>query len=521
MRQIKVLEVNNIDLVGKLFNGYEFIDSLDKKKFDVKQAVVIKQSTNKRVVKIIKNNNEVRLKEIYERLENNLSIHNLFSVTSELLVDMKEYKEADIVHFHMFHNTELSIPSLLKISNEKKVVISLHDSWFLTGRCVHYYDCNKWCNGCINCPNLKSLFSFKDDHCNLMWNIKKETLKNSNITFFVSSKWLEDIAHLSPFIEDKKSIRYVPFGIDLNKYKNYNNSKQLRKKYGINDEAIVLFLRAQSEFKGTEYVVEALKQLNVDKEIVILTCDQRGLLDDLNNNYRIIDLGVLSEKEIINAMNICDIFLMPSKAESFGMMAIEAMACEVPVISFDNTAMTQTIFSPECGIAVKDKNSYELMKAIEMLCLNREERIKRGKMGRKLCERNYSYERYIKNVSSEYEKIYKQDMVNKTKDSGTHSEEYSDEYLKLYKSIKKLMKKKTLNKKDVEIVYKLNCDNINLLNVDLYTEKIKKKKRKKKKDNIVVYYIKKVCFALKYHGIKETIRAIKRNLRKESKHGKS
>ena len=43
MNRIKILEVNNIDLAGRRFNGYNMLNELSNKDFDIKQAVIIKQ----------------------------------------------------------------------------------------------------------------------------------------------------------------------------------------------------------------------------------------------------------------------------------------------------------------------------------------------------------------------------------------------------------------------------------------------------------------------------------------------
>ena len=53
MNRIKILEVNNIDLPGRRFNGYNMLEELSNKDFDIKQAVIIKQSDNDNVVKIL------------------------------------------------------------------------------------------------------------------------------------------------------------------------------------------------------------------------------------------------------------------------------------------------------------------------------------------------------------------------------------------------------------------------------------------------------------------------------------
>lgn len=173
MDKIKVLEVNNIDLPGRRFNGYNMIKEISDNNISVKQTVIIKQSKNDSVIPLLSNGTFINEYYKLQITEDKLSIHNVFSITTPALLNLKEYKEADIVHFHMFHNTKLSIYSLIKIAEEKKVIISLHDPWFLTGRCVHFYDCLLWQKGCKKCPDLTTMFSFKEDNCQMLWKLKK------------------------------------------------------------------------------------------------------------------------------------------------------------------------------------------------------------------------------------------------------------------------------------------------------------------------------------------------------------
>ena len=113
------------------------------------------------------------------------SIKSIISVSSPALMHTKEYKEADIIHLHLIHNTGLSLYSLLKMTQEKKVVISLHYAWLLTGRCAYPYDCEKWKSGCKKCGQLATMFPFKEDRCSELWNTKKQILDNIDVDYIV------------------------------------------------------------------------------------------------------------------------------------------------------------------------------------------------------------------------------------------------------------------------------------------------------------------------------------------------
>ena len=468
MKKIKILEVNNIDLAGNRFNGYDMIEEISDNQFEIKQAVITKLSDNKNVVTIINTNSKNECLNKLDSYEENNSLKNVFSITTPSLMKLKEYQEADIIHFHMFHNTKLSLYSIRKIACEKKVVLSLHDPWFITGRCVHFYDCEKWKTGCKKCPNLNNLFPFKEDNCNSMWNLKKQVLNNVDIDLVVATEWMENLAKTSPITKNQKYIHKIPFGIDHKKFRSITN-EEARKYYKIPKDHVVLFLRAQNEFKGTPYVVEALKELKTTEKITILTCDTKNLLDEIKDKYNVIDLGNIKDKEMIKAMNACDIFLMPSIGESFGLMAIEAMACSKPVIVFNNSALPSVTHAPKCGYLVKNRDSHDLMKAIKKLVESKEERKKRGDLGYQYILKEYTNDEYNKKIKEMYLKIYNRNQVQpKLKITG---DKYNLEQLKYIlnsftvmlfgissKYAKSLLFKKISTKKDNN--YKVKYDDI-------------------------------------------------------------
>lgn len=411
MQKIKVLEVNNVDLPGRRFNGYNMIQDISSETLQIKQAVIHKFSSNDNVVKLFKNKNHELIHAILDGVELENSIHNIYSITTPSLLKLPEYQEADIIHFHMFHNTKLSIFSLIRIAKEKKVVISLHDPWFLTGRCVHFLTCNKWQTGCKSCQNLKSMFPFSKDNCSELWNIKKYVFDNIDVDLVFSSDWMIELAKDSPILQNQKSYHKIPLGIDCKKFSGIDY-KDARAKLDIKEDEIVLFFRAQNEFKGTPYIVEALKKLQTDKKITLLTCDNKGLISELENKYRVIELGKINDDKMIIAMNSCDIFLMPSIGESFGMMAIEAMACAKPVIIFNNSALPSVTHAPECGYLVKNRDSNDLMKAIDDLVSNEKERIRRGNLAKKIVQEEYTEEAYNQQLKELYKKVMNRKRSN-------------------------------------------------------------------------------------------------------------
>ncbi|MDD2435158.1 MAG: glycosyltransferase [Bacilli bacterium] len=405
---MNVLEVNNIDLLGKRFNGYDIMETLNQTdKFSVKQMVANKLSHNSNVINIFNNNYTSYIEWLlfYEQ-DKRLKVHSQLSLTSNFLKNSDEFQNADIVHYHHIHNLRLPLYSLIELTN-KKSIISLHDPWLLTGGCVHPMKCKKWKDGCHNCETVKSVFTYSTINSHSLWKLKQKVFKDIDVDLIVSSQYMMDMVKTSPITKHIKNIHYIPFGIDLTKFKE-QSKMEARKKFGINQKDIVLFFRAQNEFKGTNKIVEALSNIYLNHSITLLTCDQKNLVSKLKNKYNIVELGkIKDENTMIEAYNSCDIFLMPSSGESFGLMAIEAMACAKPIIIFDNSALPSVTFAPECGYLVEDDNANELGKAIKFLIENKDERMKRGNLGRKLAVENYDINTYNNKIIKLYEDMYR------------------------------------------------------------------------------------------------------------------
>ena len=162
---------------------------------------------------------------------------------------------------------------------------------------------------------------------------------------------------------------------------------------------------------------------------------------------------------------------MPSKAESFGMMAIEAMACEKPVVVFDNTALPDVTFAPECGYLVKNKDSKDLAKAIDYLLSNETERLRRGKLGRTICEKEYADTIYNELMAKLYKQVYMMPNKNKYK-----IEAFNDKIVQdVYSNLIEYTKGNDCKKIPLKTLEQLNPEDLLEINKRLFVNNIKTK----------------------------------------------
>jgi glycosyltransferase involved in cell wall biosynthesis len=329
---------------------------------------------------------------IIGKVERVLSLQSVLYLNSLRLRRMPVYKEADLLHLHIIHSGYLSLWALPGITRQKPTVWTLHDPWAMTGHCIHPFGCTRWQTGCGECPNLKTPLPLYADRTNLLFKYKHHVYSKSKFNVIVASQWMLNMVQASPLFEGVR-VHLVPFGLDLDFF-SPASVPNARRRFGITDNTLVLCFRSEmDEFKGLPYIIQVLEQIRCDQPICLLTFAKKGLLDRFADRFQLVELGWSDDEELMrDALVAADIFLMPSTAEAFGVMAIEAMACGKPVISFDGTSLPEVTFAPDVGVSVPMKDTEALLHALQRLIDHPEERLERGREGRLMAEKHYDAE---------------------------------------------------------------------------------------------------------------------------------
>lgn len=389
------MQVSDRDLSGRRFNGYDLQLELNNQGHHACQFVMKKDSSESTAIPLM-SNRSLFFRELLIEFEQRLSMNSLAFSAGRTLMEHKKFHESDIVHYHLIHNYILSLLDFPDLTAIKPSVWTIHDPWAFTGHCIHPQDCTGWKTGCRPCPKIHDYFPMQYDKAWQMWNIKKHVYSNLNIDIVVASEFMEDFVRTSPLAAHFERVHRIPFGIQVGNFGKIPK-EEARVRLGIEQNDFVIAFRAEvSEFKGLKYILEMLNKLRFWKNITLLTVGFASLPKYLKKRYNVIELGWENDTSVIHYFySACDVFLMPSMAESFGLMAIEVMASSRPVIVFEGTALPRITFAPECGIAVPRADSTALCEAVERLMLNPEECRKRGEMGRELAEKYYRFEDYV------------------------------------------------------------------------------------------------------------------------------
>lgn len=140
----------------------------------------------------------------------------------------------------------------------------------------------------------------------------------------------------------------------------------IRKEFGIAQDAVVLSFVAQwlnEHRKGFEDLDAALCGIGIPNIVVL--CVGRGSIPKTASSARFVKLGLVEDpRRLASVFSASNLFVTPSKAETFGKTTTEALACGVPVVSYPNSG-AKDIVSPNDGVLADDFTPEALRRAIQ------------------------------------------------------------------------------------------------------------------------------------------------------------
>ena len=131
--------------------------------------------------------------------------------------------------------------------------------------------------------------------------------------------------------------------------------------------------------------------------------NSKKLSSELNINNNIVFYGWKEMQDIQKIMSNCDLCVLPSRIESFGLTIAEAMAAGIPVISTIAGAIPETLKDGETGTLVPSEDIEALKKAIIYALENRNEMRKMAQAAREMVKKKFSWDLSAK----KHIKIYK------------------------------------------------------------------------------------------------------------------
>jgi len=211
----------------------------------------------------------------------------------------------------------------------------------------------------------------------------------------------------------RNKIYVIPPGIDPNDYKE-PDIKNFKERYNIPENAPIIFFMGRRNYeKGIIITILSLKYLIKKFKDIKLLIAGPSTFDFLKYIKRIpvklrshiIDLGIIDNDIKTDALASCDVFVLPSIDDAFGIVYLEAWLFKKPTIGALGGNVEGLIDDNKDGFLVHFKNVKELASKIEFLITNDQIKEEFGINGYNKLKNNYLVEITNKKMHNLYEKF--------------------------------------------------------------------------------------------------------------------
>ena len=260
-----------------------------------------------------------------------------------------------------------------------------------------------------------------------LW-VEKTALEMADAIIAVSGETKRDIDCL--FDVDPARVHVIHNGIDLEEYRKVDSTEAL-KRYGIDPKrSYLLFVGRITRQKGFMHLLRAIQFMDRDFQIVLCAAapDTPEIAKEMKNAVECARMrrpGIIWIDEMVDQKIACElysdaaVFICPSIYEPFGIINLEAMACETPVVASAVGGIKEVVVDGETGFLVSleqmkespfeatnpDKFARDLAARINQLMKKPQLREEFGRAGRKRAEENFSWAAIARKTKALYETL--------------------------------------------------------------------------------------------------------------------
>jgi len=273
-----------------------------------------------------------------------------------------------------------------------------------------------------------------------LW-VEKTALEMADAIIAVSGATKHDIERL--FNVDPARVHVIHNGIDLNQYRKVDSTGAI-KRYGIDpSRPYLLFVGRITRQKGFQHLVRAIQFMDRDFQIVLCAAapDTPQLAEEMRIAVERAEAqrpGIIWINEMVDQQTACElysqaaIFICPSIYEPFGIINLEAMACETAVVASAVGGIKEVVVDGETGFLVPleqmkespfeainpEKFARDLAQRVNELMRDRQLRERFEKAGRKRVEKNFSWAAIAEKTSALYASLLSS-LVKRSELKGT------------------------------------------------------------------------------------------------------
>ena len=220
-----------------------------------------------------------------------------------------------------------------------------------------------------------------------------------------------------------EKINVVPNGVNLSLFNGIERDYNFRRKYAMDNEKIILFMGRLVYEKGIQHLIAAMpKILNGYHDSKLVVCGKGAMLDELRAQANAMGIGnkvyfagYMNGKDVQRMYKAADIAVFPSTYEPFGIVALEAMLSENPVVVSDVGGLNEIVQHRENGMKSYAGNANSIADSILELLYDHKLCSDITKKAKNKVRNEYNWSKIAQDTHFTYQKAICQSMAEKQK----------------------------------------------------------------------------------------------------------
>ena len=245
--------------------------------------------------------------------------------------------------------------------------------------------------------------------------VEKKLVEEGNCKKFIAVSSLTKDIFLQEYQINPDKVAVINPGVDLNDYAQQNKDSvrnSIRRELGINiADPVILFVSMNFEIKGLDDVLFSLAKLKAQNRKIKFIVAGKGnikkytkMAKEAQISADVIFTGPVNKEKLIRMYLACDLFIMLSKFDTFGMVVLEAMAAGLPVIISSNVGAKDLVQEDKNGFIVSNTSDTDYIATKIALLLDENIRRQMAEAAYQTAEQN-TWDDVTKKYAAIYENL--------------------------------------------------------------------------------------------------------------------
>jgi glycosyltransferase involved in cell wall biosynthesis len=340
----------------------------------------------------------------FRRLTQHEGIGKLFDLaepSSWRIQGLESFRQADILHLHNLHGHYFNHAALPSLTRAKPTVWTLHDLQELTPPSGGYFHTARWIREHRHYTH--DLRERLTPVSYVRWRVKEMIFNRSDLVLVAPSDWLA--RHVEESLLCDKPLVRIDNGVDPVVFRPHDREEARQRLNLPRDKILLLFIAhrgTQNTSKGGGYFEEILARLADANVCLVSIGGEAG--EDAGDSIISVPY-VAAPHELALYYSAADLFVYPSIHDNCPLVVLEAMACQIPVVSFRTGGIPEIVVHGETGFLAERGDIPHFVQGIRGFLNDEVMTRTAGEMGRKRVLEKYTLPGMAKNYLALYERL--------------------------------------------------------------------------------------------------------------------